>query len=188
MEIASGDNIILRDRLPSDVDRFIYWQTHGEWRLLDAPWEGVWTSLTTEQEGDIRRQFLELCAGELPSPRESAIIAGKDGQPLGWVNRYVEERTPDTWMVGIGICEDDVLNKGLGTEALCLWVGYLFTASAVDRIGLDTWSFNPRMGHVAEKVGFAIESVKHEAREWEGRWLDLLHFGLTGADWEEKRT
>jgi hypothetical protein len=30
--LASGSKVLLRDRVPSDVDRWIYWQTHGEWR------------------------------------------------------------------------------------------------------------------------------------------------------------
>ena len=63
--IASGAKLVLRDRLPTDADRLISWQTHGEWRLLDAPWEGVCTSLTTEQEAQLRTQFLKLCAEEL---------------------------------------------------------------------------------------------------------------------------
>ena len=38
--IVEGEKVILRDRLESDVDLFIFWQTHGEWRFLDAPREG----------------------------------------------------------------------------------------------------------------------------------------------------
>jgi len=185
--IASGDRIVLRDRFPSDVARFIYWQTHGEWRLLDAPWEGVQTSLTTVQEVKLRTQFLESCVEELPSPRETTIVANKDNRPIGWVSRYGEDRTPDTWMVGIDICDDDMLNRGFGTEALGLWVNYLFANSTIYHIGLDTYSFNPRMSHVAEKLGFIHESVQREVLQWDGQWLDLIHFGMLRADWEEKR-
>jgi RimJ/RimL family protein N-acetyltransferase len=170
------------------VDRFIYWQTHGEWRLLDAPWEGVQVSLTAEQEAKLRSQFLESCALELPSPRKTAVVSRKDNRPLGWVTRYGEERTPDTWMVGIDICEDDTLNKGLGTEALGLWLDYLFANSTVHRIGLDTWSFNPRMSRVAGKLGFIPEGVQRGVLKWDGQWLDLVHFGMLRAEWEERLT
>lgn len=40
--------MILRDQLPSDVDRFVYWQTHGEWLEFDAPWEGFGETLKLE--------------------------------------------------------------------------------------------------------------------------------------------
>ena len=185
--ITTGNRVILRDRLQSDADRFIYWQTHGEWRLLDAPWEGVQTSLTGEQEAVLRTQFSKSYTEELPSPRKRIFIARKDNCPIGWVSRYGEDRTPDAWMVGIDICEDDLLNKGLGTEALGLWVDYLFANSTVHRIGLDTWSFNPRMRHVAEKLGFVPEGSQREARQWNGQWLDLVHFGMLRAEWEQKR-
>ena len=185
--IASGNNLDLRDCLESDIDRIIFWQTHGEWRLLDAPFEGVRNDLTADQEANICMYYQKLCVGELPSPRKITIIAGKDNRPLGWVIRSGEDRTPETWMVGIDICEDEMLNKGLGTEALGLWVEYLFTSSSVHRIGLDTWSLNPRMIHVAEKLGFTFEGIQRELVQWEGKWLDLIHFGLLRMEWEEKR-
>jgi len=185
--IASKNNLVLRDCLEPDIDRIIFWQTHGEWRLFDAPFEGVLSRLTIEQEANIRGYYQKLCVEELPSPRTIAIIAEKDNHPLGWVIRYGEDRTPDTWMVGIDICEDEKLNKGLGTEALGLWVDYLFTNSTVHRIGLDTWSLNPRMSHVAEKLGFTFESIQRELVLWDGKWLDLVHFGMLRHEWEDKR-
>lgn len=185
--IASGNTIVLRDRIPSDADRFVYWQTHGEWRLFDAPWEGEHTILTEEQEINIRNEFLELCSEELPYPRQSVIIATKEDQPIGWINRHGEKRSPDTWNIGIDICEDSMLHKGFGTESLTLWVDYLFTNSTVHRIGLNTWSFNPRMQHVAEKAGFTAESIQREVIKWDGQWRDLVHFGILRPEWEGKR-
>jgi len=184
--IASGCKTILRDRLSSDADAFIHWRTHGEWRLLDAPWQGVRNSLTSQEEARLREQFLASCA-EQPSPRKMAIIAMTDGRPLGWVNRYDESHSSDTLMVGIDIGEDNALNRGFGTEALGLWVDYLFSNMGVHRIGLDTWSFNPRAIRVAEKLGFVQEGAQREVLQWEGRWLNLIHFGMLRAEWEEKR-
>lgn len=185
--IASGDNIVLRDRIPSDVDTYIYWQTHREWQTPDAPWEGVNTSLTKEQETGLRRQFLESCSGELLSPGKTAIIAGQDNLPSGWVTSNSEERSPDTLMVGINVCEDNILNESLGIEALGLWVDYLFSNSTAHRIGLDTWSFNPRMRRIAEKLNFILEGRQREVLQWDGKWFDLMHFGILRVEWEEKR-
>jgi GNAT superfamily N-acetyltransferase len=109
----------------------------------------------------------------------------KADKPLGWVNRYGEESFPDTWMVGIDICEDAYLNRGLGTEALGLWVGYLFSNSQVHRIGLDTWSFNRRMMRVADKLGFAYEGAEREVIHWQGEWLDAVHYGMLRSEWEQ---
>ncbi len=88
--------------------------------------------------------------------------------PLGWVNRYGEQENPRVRYVGIDICEDAYLNRGLGTEALRLWIDHLFATSDVHKLGLETWSFNPRMIRVAEKVGFVYEGRQREVRQWQG--------------------
>jgi len=184
--LASGGKIILRDRVPSDVDRWIYWRTHGEWRTCEPPWHGLdRESLPPEEEAKLRERFLEFCAKEKPVPRTLAAIAMPDGTPIGWVNRYADEKTPDERYVGIGIAEDEYLNQGMGTEALWLWVDYLFANSDFPRMGLGTWSLNPRMMHVAEKVGFLREGVLRQVREWEGERFDYMQYGILRGEWEE---
>ncbi len=88
---------------------------------------------------------------------------------------------------GIDICEDEYLGRGIGTQALGLWVDYLFENSDVHRIGLDTWSFNQRMMHVAEKVGFVYEGAQRELREWQGERIDAVHYGMLRREWEARR-
>ncbi|MCK4410322.1 MAG: GNAT family N-acetyltransferase [Candidatus Eisenbacteria sp.] len=185
--IASGQQVILRDRFPSDVDSFIYWRTHGEWRKLDAPWEVVLDHVSADKATELRERFLETCAKEPPEPRTLAAIATLDGTPLGWVNRYHAKGNPDEWYVGIGIAEGGLWDRGLGTESLWLWVDYLFANSDFRRIGLTTWSFNPRMMRVAEKVGFLYEGIQREVREWEGKFLDRVQYGMLRREWEALR-
>lgn len=186
--LIRGKTVMLRDLLPSDVDSYLRWQTQGEWRTYDAPWEGVQTSLTREAEETIRQGFLDQCSQAQLVPRQNAIVATLvENRSLGWVSRYANDRFPDAWFVGINICEDASLNQGLGTEALALWVNYLFAYSTIHRLSLDTWSFNPRMMRVAEKVGFMYEGAQRELIEWQGRWLDWVHYGLLRHAWEERR-
>jgi RimJ/RimL family protein N-acetyltransferase len=182
--IASGERVVLRDRLPSDVECYLRWQTHGEWRLYDAPWENEHVPRTAEEEEAFRERFLEKCRQVLPVPRKRATIATLAGEPLGWVSRYGSERFPDACLVGISIGEDAYLNQGIGTEALGLWIGYLFSNSDVHRIGLDTWSFNERMMRVAEKLGLVREGVERELIQWQGEWMDRVHFGMLRQEWE----
>lgn len=182
--LISSPRIILRDRLPSDADRYIYWLDHGEWLEYDAPWEDNFGPLTPERREELRQGFIESCGGEQPCPRRRAIIADRENCPLGWVNRYRLEDAPGTLYVGIDICEDDRLNRGLGTEALGLWIDYLFAHTDTQRIGLETWSFNPRMIRVAEKVGLELERVKRHEIEWQDKAHDLWQFCLRRSEWQ----
>jgi RimJ/RimL family protein N-acetyltransferase len=178
--IASGDLVILRGWLVNNSDHFVRWCNQGEWRLFDAPWEGA-----AEEEKRDREWFLQqLNGGDESWLNKRAVITTLDNIPLGWVSRYSEVKYPHVWFVGIDICEDSYLDRGLGTEALRLWVDHLFAVSDIHKLGLDTWSFNPRMIRVAEKVGFVYEGRQRKIRHWQGEWLDLLHFGILREEWQ----
>ncbi|MBN1485589.1 MAG: GNAT family N-acetyltransferase [Chloroflexia bacterium] len=182
--VAAGDLVVLRDHRPSDADHFIRWRGQGEWREYDAPWEQTFSPRTAEEIAEVKERFRERCEQERPVPRTGAVITTPEDKPLGWVNRYANERFPDTWYVGIDICEDDHLNQGLGTQVLQLWVDYLFGNSEIHRIALDTWSFNPRMMRVAEKLGFVYKGAQRELIEWQGQRLDFVHYGMLRREWE----
>ena len=183
--IARGEQVVLRGWLASDCDHFVRWLAHGEWRLLDAPWYGYRTTTTAEDEKRDREWFMkQLKGGDESWCGKRAVIGTPDGTPLGWVNRYGEQKNPHICFVGIDICQDAFLNRGLGTEALKLWVDHLFAVLDVHKLCLDTWSFNSRMIRVAEKVGFVYEGRQREMRFWQGEWLDLVHFGMLREEWQ----
>ena len=173
--IAKGEHVILRTIIETDRAHYQRWQTLGEWRSLDAPWE-------QDQAGRKKESPIE----DDPAPKKMAVIATLENKPLGWVNRY-SKGSSLIWFVGIDICEDYFLNRGYGTEALRLWVDYLFENSNYHKLCLDTWSFNPRMARVAEKIGFIFEGAQREMQFWDGEWLDLLHHGMVREEWETRR-
>lgn len=177
--INQGDRVLLRKRIESDRAHYERWLTEGEWRQYDAPWQ--WTASEGKQDQDQKPKPkpVEVKVGV----EKIAVITTLEGVPLGWANRYRKSFRSDAWFVGIDICEDPYLNQGFGTEALRLWVGYLFSNSTIHKIGLDTWSFNPRMVRVAEKVGFIYEGRQREMQFWQGQWLDLIHFGILRVEW-----
>lgn len=182
--IAIGRRVILRDRQIDDADRFTHWQSHGEWLSFDAPWERKRAVLSSEEVTRIKEKFLSGCDKELPQPRTRGMIATTDGHLIGFVNRYPHDRFPDLFLIGMSICEDEYLNQGYGTEALQLWIDYLFAAATVHRIGAATWSFNPRAIALLKKVGFAHEGTERELHHWGDRWHDRLQFGLLRQEWE----
>jgi len=183
--LAKSDHIVLRDTLPSDIEPYLRWQTSGEWRYFDAPWEGVIETLGPAQQELFRQRFQEARQKPLPSPRQNVTIALADDTPIGWVTRYSTQRFPHVWYLGIDICEDDYLNKGLGTQALRLWVQYLFTESDVHKMEIHTWDINPRMARVAQKLGFIDEGIERELIQWQGKWVNRLRFGILRQEWEE---
>ena len=181
--ISKGELVQLRSLMETDLESFSRWQKQGEWQRFDAPWEESVIEESCFWKTEAKQAFPE----DDPGPHGRVMIASTENKPLGWVSRYGRRDTPLVWHVGIDICENPSLNRGCGSEALSLWVNYLFTTSEVHKLCLDTWSFNPRMIRVAEKVGFLYEGCQREMRFWQGEWLDLVHFGMLREEWEDMR-
>ena len=182
--IAIGKMVVLRDFTESDLNSYLRWQTLGEWRYFDASWEGIAETLSAEQYQELSKHFLQERRETPPALRKSLCIAALDETPIGWVNRYQNDRLPEVYFLGIDICEDAYLGQGLGTEALKLWVDYLFSNSDIHKLGLDTWSINPRMMHSAEKAGFVYEGMEREVRLWQSDRISLVHYGILRDEWD----
>jgi len=182
--LISGSKVMLRDRLPTDVDSILRWTLTGEHRIYDAPWEGKHDSLTNEQIDKFKEGFLKQFEKDLPDVRGNAIIATLDNIPIGSLNRYFANDIQDAPFLGISIMDDSYLNQGYGTEAFRLWVDYHFRNSEASRIGAETWSFNPRAIRILEKIGFTLEGTQREMRVWKGKKLDKLLFGMLRREWE----
>lgn len=183
--LISGKRVILRDSIPSDFESCLRWFSTGEHLLLDAPWERNYTKLQPEQIEKYKIAFAERCEQDKPNVRGNAIIATTDNFPIGSVNRYGHKENPYSCNIGISIQNDAYLNKGLGTEALQMWLNYQFSNTQVLRIGVETCSFNPRAIRVIEKIGFRHEGTLRQMRKWEGQLLDKLLFGLLRVEWEQ---
>jgi RimJ/RimL family protein N-acetyltransferase len=175
-----GRGVMLRDAVQEDMPAYVRWFDGGEWLELDAPWE---KSRSPTNCKEIEKRFCRLFLEDLNRPRRRLIISLSEGGPIGWVNRYDEPRFADSWNIGACICVDDCLNRGFGTEALQLWVNYLFSNSDIHRLAFATYSFNPRVVRVAEKLGFLKQGRDREIVRWQGEWVDRLHFSLLRQEW-----
>lgn len=106
------------------------------------------------------------------------------GELKGTVSYYWESR-PTRWLeCGIGIYDPRFWNGGYGTEAVELWIGFLFENVDVPRIGMTTWSGNRRMMRCAEKAGFKMEGRIRKVRYYDGVYYDSIRYGILREEWE----
>jgi RimJ/RimL family protein N-acetyltransferase len=78
-------------------------------------------------------------------------------------------------------------DRGLGTEALRLVVGYGFEQLGLHRIELEVYAFNPRARHVYEKVGFVAEGVLREGLRYGDGWVDATVMSILDREWARHR-
>jgi RimJ/RimL family protein N-acetyltransferase len=180
--VIPGQRVNLRTLVESDLADYERWYTHDykAWEF-DAPYLGHGLGKTLEN----RRKWLD---GDRQPPFRRLEIETKEHRHIGWVNIY-RVTAVDVHMIeaGIDIIEDELWNQGLGTEALRLWVDYVFEAHNLARLGVATWSGNPRMVRVAEKVGFQVEGRIRNGCEVKGRFYDRIKLGVLRSEWEAGR-
>ncbi len=180
--LKRGENVFLRDAYPSEVEDYLRWMREGEWKDFDAPWEEM-----DDPQEDLEKRFNRVFLEEKTEPRKRAIITSPEDKPIGWVNRYSKKKHHSVFLIGIDICEDPYLGKGLGTEALHLWIEYLFENSDIHKVGLHTYSYNKKMKRVAEKLGFKEEGIDREIVLWKGDWISRIRYGMIRQEWNKTK-
>jgi RimJ/RimL family protein N-acetyltransferase len=75
-------------------------------------------------------------------------------------------------------------NRGLGSEATRLIVGYGFEELGLHRIELTVFAFNPRAQRAYEKAGFVVEGVRRQALKWDGERYDDIQMAILAPEWK----
>jgi RimJ/RimL family protein N-acetyltransferase len=101
----------------------------------------------------------------------------------------VGEAVLNEWDPGNESCNFRILigprgrDRGLGTEATRLIVGYGFEQLGLHRISLEVYAFNPRARRAYEKVGFRAEGVLRESLRYNGEWIDATLMSILAPEW-----
>ena len=177
----AGRLVHLRPTVESDLADYERWNVPEleAWKF-DGPWYGLGLDKVIEN----RRKWL---AGDRQPPYRRLEIDAVARGHAGWVTAYVHANDPHMTEAGITIVDDSLWNRGLGTEAFGLWVDYLFPAFNLTRLGFSTWSGNPRMIRVGEKLGFVTEGRIRRGCEVRGQFYDRVKMGLLRDEWQARR-
>ena len=101
----------------------------------------------------------------------------------------VGEAVLNQWDPGSQSCNFRILigpsgqNRGLGSEATRLIVGYGFDQLGLHRISLEVYAFNPRARRAYEKAGFRAEGVLRESLRYGGQWIDATVMSILAPEW-----
>ena len=104
----------------------------------------------------------------------------------------VGEAVLNQWDPGNESCNFRILlgpggrNRGFGTEATRLIVGYGFERLGLHRISLEVYAFNPRARRAYEKVGFRPEGVLRESLRYNSEWIDATAMSMLAPEWSAR--
>ena len=108
-----------------------------------------------------------------------------DGQHIGWVSSYNWDQEEKSAFIGISIPEEENWGKGYGTEAVSLFLNFLFDSLGLKTIRTATWTGNKRMVRCAEKAGFTYHKIMphRSSISVRGEPLERIEFSLSSAEW-----
>ncbi len=182
-----GKQIVLRDWKQKDLSEYQFWFSGKKrWMDFDAPYFQKPTAETVQKRILELKQKIEN--HNLSSPRERLVIATlKNDQLIGTVNWYWQSQETHWKSIGIAIYNEEYWSKGIGKEALELWIEYLFLeCKEIVRLDLRTWSGNERMINLSRKLGFKEEARFRKARIVEGQYYDSVGMGLLREEWQNQ--
>jgi aminoglycoside 6'-N-acetyltransferase len=172
--MIKGDQILLRPIREEE------WLKFEEWgRSRDALW-GPFQRFQMDHLPLLREAFQQT--GLLR--RGSGILLVEtigDQQVVGYV-RYTMLEFPDGDLphpeIGFGIPEIKARGKGYAQEGVRLLVEYLFAGYPVERVAAFTDKENKPAQRVLERGGFQQEGVLRRAMFRDGRWHDVVIYGI----------
>lgn len=157
---------------------FLLVKTDELWTQFNGPY----FPYSTPSRDEFKQGLFEtLCAG-----RRMRLITVND-QPVGSVSYYWECEATRWLEAGVVIYDSNYWGQGIAVRALELWVSHLFATLEIERVGLTTWSGNPRMMACAEKLGFQQEACLRKVRYYQGQYYDSVKYGVLRQEWETTR-
>ena len=181
----NATNLVIREIEVKDLDDYLYWNHPSrEFHKYNGPYYGRKNKKELEEYIEELRVSLEN--GEKDVLKNKKIIADEEtDEIIGQVNWYWKSQET-LWMeVGIVIFNENYWGKGIGYNALRLWIDEIFEERPeLIRIGLSTWSGNLRMMKLAEKLGLKKEAVYRKARIVDNEYYDSVSYGILKDEWK----
>lgn len=118
----------------------------------------------------------------LAAAAEARVSGLRHGDQLGEVvlNEWDESNRSCNFRI---LLAEAGQNRGLGTEATRLVVGYGFERLDLHRISLGVYAVNPRARRAYEKVGFVVEGTRRDAPLYDGAWVDEIVMAVLAPEW-----
>ncbi|MGB6128591.1 MAG: GNAT family protein [Psychrilyobacter sp.] len=178
-----GQNIKLRKLKMKDLDSYLELnRPEREFHKYNGPYfEQLTLNELEKLVEDYRKKFK---SGEKDIKPGKMIVNADNDELIGSVNSYWKSKET-LWMeVGIVIFNEKYWGKGMGYEALKIWISEIFNENPkIVRLGLTTWSGNKRMMKLSEKLGMKKEATYRNARILNNKYYDSISYGVLREEW-----
>jgi RimJ/RimL family protein N-acetyltransferase len=167
-----GKNVNLRIVEKEDLSFYVKW-------VNDPSFFGEYNPLEQAAKVEMEKEY-----DTAPSERKRFFVEKKDGTKIGVVGVFP---VGDLWEIGFALILSE-RGKGYGTEAVTIFVDYLFLSRDLVRIQATTDLRNIASQRILEKVGFKKEGIIRKSMFIRGEWRDLQLYSILREEWKEPKT
>ncbi len=185
--VLEGTKVILRPFEPDDWEKMLILLADPEVRRLTGSVSSDEEAAMADSEKEVEAMKQWYQSRNQQADRlDLAIVEKSSGELVGEaVFNHFDGTTPNVnFRILIGANGRD---RGLGTEAVALFIRYGFETLGLHRIELDVYSFNPRAEKVYRKNGFILEGIRRESFIYNGEYIDTKIFAMLKSDYERYR-
>ncbi|TGD24825.1 N-acetyltransferase [Companilactobacillus suantsaicola] len=173
------NEVKIRQARPEDLEDF--------WQLAFSDPNAAWTKLNGPYFHDdlpSKEEFLNKLADKVWLNNQNHLLITYNEKIVGSVGAGFKDGDLAKWLdMGITIYDPEMWDKHIGGQALKLFITYLFKTYDIPHLGLTTWSGNPRMMHLATKIGLKQEACIRKVRFYEGKYYDSVQYGILREEW-----
>lgn len=170
----SGERINLRPQRKEDAEFIAKYQQDPD--VLDNYFMGPTVPPLKE--------FVERWYEHISTEKEGYgfAIETKEGEFLGTCHTMWMNMRNGTTYIAIFIGHPEYRSKGYGTEAMKLFLNFLFNEVGLRKVKLNVFSFNKRAIRSYEKAGFKVEGVNPKEIYRFGEYQDNYAMYITRED------
>ncbi|QHQ63543.1 GNAT family N-acetyltransferase [Anaerocolumna sedimenticola] len=137
----------------------------------------VWTGITDPNAAE------RVIMAYYSKPGVYAVALKENDLCIGCIDIRIE---PQHEKASFGyVLNRNYWNHGYMTEALTTILNFCFTKLELNRVEATHYMGNEGSGRVMKKNGMRLEGVAIEEVKIKGKFHDVVHYGITKAQWEE---
>ena len=174
------DRIRLRQAEPEDWETFYNWGFDSEVMrsLYRIPFPKSVARYKKDTEKDATEPDKDGKFGFIIEEIEIGLIAGS-------INSHTTNPHVGTFSYGIAILPD-FQRKGYASEAILLLLKFFFDELRYQKCTVNVHEWNTASIKLHERLGFIKEGQHRRMLYTQGRYWDVLYYGITIEEWREK--
>ena len=181
LNIFEGKKIRLRAVEITDLENYF---CNGE--EIDTPAQRSGDRARLPMSKTVMRERVESLANMIPGYEECfMIIEDKAGNAVGNINTHTCSRVDGTFEYGLGVRSKHRCN-GYASEAIKLVLNFYFNELNYQKANVRVYSYNYESKGLHEKLGFVHEGIIRRSFYGNGKFHDILCYGMTREEFNEK--